>query len=115
MDINPIAEERITLAEYMKESEAYLDRKEIEKLAIDLDNFSYEHDTYEYKDTVENRDEQVEKIKEDILNQKTGGLKEWLAEILEESDVDSDAITARSLLSRLKNTEILSIFSRHPE
>ena len=115
VDINPIAEERITLAEYMKESEAYLDRKEIEKLAIDLDNFSYEHDTYEYKDTVENRDEQVEKIKEDILNQKTGGLKEWLAEILEESDVDSDAITARSLLSRLKNTETLSIFSRHPE
>ena len=75
VDINPIAEERITLAEYMKESEAYLDRKEIEKLAIDLDNFSYEHDTYEYKDTVENRDEQVEKIKEDILNQKTGGVK----------------------------------------
>ena len=31
VDINPIAEERITLAEYMKESEAYLDQKEIEK------------------------------------------------------------------------------------
>ena len=48
VDINPIAEERITLAEYMKESEAYLDQKEIEKLAVDLDNFSYEYDTYEY-------------------------------------------------------------------
>ena len=76
VDINPIAEERITLAEYMKESEAYLDQKEIEKLAVDLDNFSYEYDPYEYKDTVEDREEQVGKITEDILNQKTECLKD---------------------------------------
>ena len=88
MDINPIAEERITLAEYMKESEAYLDQKEIEKLAVDLDNFSYEYDTYEYKDIVENREEQVKKITEDILNKKTGCLKDWLVEVSEESDID---------------------------
>ena len=115
VDINPIAEERITLAEYMKESEAYLDQKEIEKLAADLDNFSYEYDTYEYKDTVENREEQVEKITEDILNKKTGCLKDWLVEVSEESDIDSDVITARSLLSRLENAETLSIFTRQPE
>ena len=72
VDINPIAEERITLAEYMKEADAYLDQQEIKKLAVDLDNFSYEYDTYEYKDTVENREEQVEKITEDILNRKQG-------------------------------------------
>ena len=115
VDINPIAEERITLAEYMKESEAYLDQQEIEKLAVDLDNFSYEYDTYEYKDTVENREEQVEKITEDILNKKTGCLKDWLVEVSEESDIDSDVITARSLLSRLENAETLSIFTRQPE
>ena len=115
VDINPIAEERITLAEYMKESEAYLDQKEIEKLAVDLDNFSYEYDTYEYKDTVENREEQVEKIIEDILNKKTECLKDWLVEVSEESDIDSDVITARSLLSRLENAETFSIFTRQPE
>ena len=115
VDINPIAEERITLAEYMKESEAYLDQQEIEKLAVDLDNFSYEYDTYEYKDTVENREEQVEKITEDILNKKTECLKDWLVEVSEESDIDSDVITARSLLSRLENAETLSIFTRQPE
>ena len=115
VDINPIAEERITLAEYMKESEAYLDQKEIEKLAVDLDNFSYEYDTYEYKDIVENREEQVKKITEDILNKKTGCLKDWLVEVSEESDIDSDVITARSLLSRLENAETLSIFTRQPE
>ena len=115
VDINPIAEERITLAEYMKESEAYLDQKEIEKLAVDLDNFSYEYDPYEYKDTVEDREEQVEKITEDILNKKTECLKDWLVEISEESDIDSDVITARSLLSRLENAETFSIFTRQAE
>jgi len=115
VDINPIAEERITLAEYMKEADAYLDQQEIKKLAADLDNFSYEYDTYEYKDTVENREEQVEKITEDILNKKTGCLKDWLVEVSEESDIDSDVITARSLLSRLENAETLSIFTRQPE
>ena len=115
VDINPVAEERITLAEYMRESEAYLDQQEIKKLAVDLDNFSYEYDTYEYKDTVENREEQVEKITEDILNQKTGCLKDWLVEVSEESDIDSDVITARSLLSRLENAETLSIFTRQLE
>ena len=115
VDINPIAEERITLAEYMKEADTYLDQQEIKKLAVDLDNFSYEYDTYEYKDTVENREEQVEKITEDILNKKTGCLKDWLVEVSEESDIDSDVMTARSLLSRLEKAETLSIFTRQPE
>ena len=112
VDINPISEERITLAEYIKESEAYLDQQEIKKLAVDLDNFSYEYDTYEYKDTVENRDEQIEKITEDILHRETAGLKDWLTEVSKESNIDSDVITARSLLSRLENAETLSIFAR---
>lgn len=112
VDINPISEERITLAEYIKESEAYLDQQEIKKLAVDLDNFSYEYDTYEYKDTVENRNEQVEKITEDILHRETAGLKDWLTEVSKESNIDSDVITARTLLSRLENAETLSIFTR---
>ena len=115
VDINPIAEKRITLAEYMKEADAYLDQQEIKKLAVDLDNFSYEYDTYEYKDTVENREEQVEKITEDILNKKTECLKDWLVEVSEESDIDSDVITARSLLSRLEGAERFSIFDKQPE
>ena len=115
VDINPIAEERITLAEYIKESEKYLDQQEIKKLAVDLDNFSYDVDTYEYNDTIENREEQVEKLTEDILNKKTEAIKDWLLEVSEESDIDSDVITARSLLSRLEDTERLSIFDKQPE
>ena len=115
VDINPIAEERITLAEYIKESEKYLDQQEIKKLASDLDVFAYEYDTYEYKDTVESREEQVEKLTEDIQNKKTDSIKDWLLEVSEESDIASDVITARSLLSRLEDTERLSIFDKQPE
>ena len=57
----------------------------------------------------------MEKITEDILNKKTGCLKDWLVEVSEESDIDSDVLTARSLLSRLENAETLSIFTRQPE
>lgn len=105
VDINPIAEERITLAEYIKESDAYLDQQEIKKLAVDLDNFSYDYDSYEYKDNVENREEQVEKIIENISNNDIEGFKEWLTTVSEESDIDSEIITARSLLTRLENIE----------
>ena len=43
---------------------------------------------------------------------KTGCLKDWLVEVSEESDIDSDVITARSLLSRLENAETFSSFTR---
>ena len=64
---------------------------------------------------VEDTREQVEKLTEDILNKKTEAIKDWLLEVSEESDIDSDVITARSLLSRLEDTERLSIFDKQPE
>ena len=115
VDINPIAEERITLAEYIKESDAYLDQQEIKKLAVDLDNFSYDYDSYEYKDNVENREEQVEKIIENISKNDIEGFKEWLATVSEESDIDSEIITARSLLTRLENIEKNHMVIKEPE
>ncbi len=62
--------------------------------------------TYEYKDTVEKQGGTGgEKLTEDIQNKKTDSIKDWLLEVSEESDIDSDVITARSLLSRLEDTE----------
>ena len=49
------------------------------------------------------------------MNKDTAGLKNWLIEVSEESDIDSDVVTARSLLSRLENAETLSVFTRQPE
>lgn len=61
-----------------KEMENYLDQNEIKKLAVDLDNFSYDYDPYVYNDNVENKEEQVEKIIESIMNHDIEGFKEWL-------------------------------------
>lgn len=38
--------------------ENYLDQNEIKKLAVDLDNFSYDYDPYVYNDNVENKEKE---------------------------------------------------------
>ena len=85
--------------------ENYLDQNEIKKLAVDLDNFSYDYDPYVYNDNVENKEEQVEKIIESIMNHDIEGFKEWLTTVTEESAIDSEVRSAYSLLSRLENSE----------
>lgn len=70
--------------------------EEIKQLAVDLDKFSYEYDTYEYKDSIEDREEQIDKLTEDILTRKTGDIKKWLIEVSENSEIDNDVRTARS-------------------
>lgn len=85
--------------------ENYLDQNEIKKLAVDLDNFSYDYDPYVYNDNVENKEEQVEKIIESIMNHDIEGFKEWLTTVTEESAIDSEVRSAYSLLSRLENAE----------
>ena len=42
----------------------------------------------------------MEKLTEDILNKKTEAIKDWLLEVSEESDIDSDVITARTGTAR---------------
>lgn len=79
--------------------------EEIKQLAVDLDKFSYEYDTYEYKDSIEDREKQIDKLTEDILTRKTGDIKKWLIEVSENSEIDNDVRTARSLFSRLEEAE----------
>ena len=83
--------------------------EEIKQLAVDLDKFSYEYDTYEYKDSIEDREEQIDKLTEDILTRKTDDIKKWLIEVSENSEIDNDVRTARSLFSRLEEAERIFI------
>ena len=112
VDINPIAEERITLAEYMKESEVYLDQQEIKKLAVDLENFSCQYDIHKYEDRLCDRKKRVEKIALDISNKQTQNLKDWLIDVSEDSFVRRDIATAQRLLFRLEEIESLSFFNQ---
>ena len=53
-------------------------------LASQIDQFSYDYDTYQYQDTVEDREAQVANITEDIRNGNTGYLNDFLnADIFE--------------------------------
>lgn len=60
-------------------------------LAAEIDEFSYDFDTYEYRDTVEDRDAQVASITEDIRNGNIGYLQDFLNAAI--SDSIRDGIT----------------------
>ena len=61
VDINPISTEITgSLEAYMEQAEQYLDNKEVEKLAADIDTFAYDNDFYEYQAQVEDREQQLQ-------------------------------------------------------
>ena len=53
-------------------------------LALEIDQFSYDYDTYQYRDTVEDREAQVANITEDIRNGNTGYLNDFLNAVISE-------------------------------
>lgn len=53
-------------------------------LASQIDQFSYDYDTYQYQDTVEDREAQVANITEDIRNGNTGYLNDFLNSVISE-------------------------------
>lgn len=53
-------------------------------LATEIDQFSYDYDTYQYRDTVEDREAQVANITEDIRNGNTGYLNDFLNAVISE-------------------------------
>jgi hypothetical protein len=53
-------------------------------LAAEIDQFSYDFDTYQYKDTVEDRDAQIQTITEDIRSGNVGYLNDFLNAVISE-------------------------------
>ena len=51
-------------------------------LASQIDQLSYDYDTYQYQDTVEDREAQVANITEDIRNGNTGYLNDFLNAVI---------------------------------
>ncbi len=62
-----------------------LEKWQAASLATQIDQLSYDYDTYQYKDTVEDRDAQVANITEDISNGNIGYLNDFLNAIVAES------------------------------
>ena len=72
----------------------------VEKLAADLDDFVFDFDFYHYKDSVEDREQAVEALKEQILAGDVQPIREWLKAAVEESEGES-AEKAAELITRL--------------
>lgn len=61
-----------------------LEKWQAASLATQIDQLSYDYDTYQYRDTVENREAQVANITEDIRNGNTGYLNDFLNAVISE-------------------------------
>ena len=72
----------------------------VEKLAVDLDDFAFDFDFYHYKDSVEDREQAVEALKEQIQAGDVQPIREWLQVAVEESEGES-AEKAVELITRL--------------
>ncbi len=104
VDINPISLEQTgTLEEYMEKAEAYLDKRELEKLAEDIDQFSEDYDTYGYRDAVEGKKANIQMIYSNLLSGETEFIRNWLTEIAENRENDTDDMVkgAAELLKRV--------------
>lgn len=60
--------------------------KQIESLAQELDLLSFQYDTYEYKDTVSNNEENLCTLQNLIATGQTKEILSWLSEIIEEEN-----------------------------
>lgn len=72
-----------------------------ESLAVDLDDFAEKYDTYEYRDSVEDKEENIRDISTDLQKGSTVGIREWLQGVIDEEESAADVKKAQSLLKRM--------------
>ena len=73
----------------------------IEQLAADIDQFSFDYDPYEYRDTVDDRDEALENLTASLRNSDADGVRKWLQDIVNEDELGENVEKAAGLLERL--------------
>ena len=73
----------------------------IEQLAADIDQFSFDYDTYEYRDRVDNREDALRELTAALHSGDASGVRDWLQEFSEESEPGEAATKAAELLDRL--------------
>lgn len=108
LDISPVSTEKTgTLQEYLEQAEKYLDDKELQQLASDIDQFSSEYDLYEYRDSVDNREDNVSMIYSALVSGKADPIRKWVAEIAADENNDSPEVgeSAKKLMARIEQAQ----------
>ena len=77
-------------------------RDPIEQLAADIDQFSFDYDTYEYRDQVDNREDALRELTATLRSGDASGVRDWLQEIADENEPGEAATKAAELLDRLE-------------
>ena len=77
------------------------ERDPIEQLAADIDQFSFDYDTYEYRDRVDDREAALRELTAALRSGDASGVRDWLHEFAEESEPGEAATKAAELLDRL--------------
>ena len=77
-------------------------RDPIEQLAADIDQFSFDYDTYEYRDQVDNREDALRELTAAFRGGDASGVRDWLQEFADENESGEAATKAAELLDRLE-------------
>ena len=77
-------------------------RDPIEQLAADIDQFSFDYDTYEYRDQVDNREDALRELTAAFRGGDASGVRDWLQEFADENEPGGAATKAAELLDRLE-------------
>lgn len=78
------------------------------QLAIEIDQFSYDYDTYEYKDNVSDREAQLEMLTEDISNGQADYLQDFLRDVIEDAGLAENVRKAQELSQKLSEYKPLA-------
>lgn len=76
------------------------------ELAIKIDEFSFNSDPYEYRDTVEDRNENIKQIYDDLMNNNIEPYLEILESISYESELNEEIEEANNLSKELFNYQL---------
>ena len=77
------------------------ERDPIEQLAADIDQFSFDYDTYEYRDRVDDREEALWELTTALHGGDSDGIRDWLREFADENEPGEANEKAMELLERL--------------
>ncbi|MDO4553657.1 MAG: YodL domain-containing protein [Lachnospiraceae bacterium] len=80
--------------------------RDCEEYAIELDQFAEDYDTYEYRDSVEDKEENVQGISNSIQQGDTAQIKKWLQSVIEEEEPAEDVKRAGELLKQLDDLAV---------
>ena len=73
----------------------------IEQLAADIDQFSFDYDTYEYRDQVDNREDALRELTAALRGGDVNSVRDWLQEFADENEPGEAVTKAAELLDRL--------------